>query len=210
MDEARFVALWQRLGGASEARQVFQDLKALYDSPERHYHNSRHIQRCLEHYDEAASSLGAYAAVEMAIWCHDVVYQTGSADNEENSAKWVVARADGVLERSFIEEVSKIILATRHASAPASFTEQFMVDVDLAGLGQSWEEFFRDTQDLKKESPSKNEAAFFASQGRFLQKLADRPFIFSTSFFRDAFERSARDNIARLVEQYSSSTEQSI
>ncbi|MGA0382293.1 MAG: hypothetical protein ACO3N2_06580 [Arenicellales bacterium] len=100
--------------------------------------------------------------------------------------------------------MSEIILATRHTAAPNNRNAQFMVDVDLAGLGQQWDAFFADTQNLFKEAGSKNKATFYLSQCAFLQNLANRPFIFSTPHFRSAYEQTARDNIARLVQEVSS------
>ncbi len=207
MDEKRFVNLWHEAGGSFGAAEAFHDLRARYCGPDRHYHSASHIVRCLDWYDHAAAALGVSPVVEMAIWCHDVVYWPESQSNEKESVKWFSTQADGVLLRSFVDAVSKTILATRHTSVPESLAEKFMVDVDLAGLGQPWQQFFRDTQNLRREFKSVTEETFFVAQSKFLQKLANRPFIFSTPFFRNAFEQSARDNIARLVEQYLPSTD---
>jgi predicted metal-dependent HD superfamily phosphohydrolase len=204
VDGARFDRLWRQAGGGSESQNVFSELYVLYTGPDRHYHSLEHIARCLAHYDRATPELGVHPAVEMAIWCHDVVYDTGASDNEARSVEWFSSRGKGFLSSAYVEEVSEIILATRHTAAPNNRNAQFMVDVDLAGLGQQWDAFFADTQNLFKEADSKNKATFYLSQCAFLQNLANRPFIFSTPHFRSAYEQTARDNIARLVQEVSS------
>lgn len=206
MDGARFERLWRQAGGGPESQKVFSELYALYSGPDRFYHSLEHIERCLAHYDRATPELGVHSAVEMAIWCHDVVYDTGASDNEARSVEWFSSRGKGSLSSAYLEEVSEIILATRHTAAPNNSSAQFMVDVDLAGLGQSWDTFFADTQNLFKEAGSKTKANFYRSQCAFLQNLANRPFIFSTPHFRSAYEQTARDNIARLVQEASSSS----
>jgi predicted metal-dependent HD superfamily phosphohydrolase len=80
-------------GGPPDAcERVFAELVKRYSSPERHYHTLMHIEAMLELLPQPSPAL------VLAVWFHDAVYDTHSADNEERSA----ALADEMLQRLYI------------------------------------------------------------------------------------------------------------
>lgn len=70
--QARFVALWSRNGG-ERAEAVYAELAQCYGEPVRHYHTLRHVRRCLRDFDLARGAIAHPDAVELALWCHDVI-----------------------------------------------------------------------------------------------------------------------------------------
>ncbi len=198
MDPHRFGSLWHRLSGRSDSTELFDALICHYRGPDRHYHDVGHIVTCLNAYDRAAIVLGTDDAVEMALWFHDAILIPGARDNEACSVAWFEELSLGQLPEPFIAQVSNLIMATRHRDPPESPQAQFVVDVDLWGLGQSWEEFFADTRALRRERAELTDTDFARDQRGFLESLVDRPNIYLTSHFQHLFEHVARDNIHRL------------
>ncbi|HBO2511078.1 TPA: hypothetical protein L4H96_005238, partial [Pseudomonas aeruginosa] len=84
LDRQRWDALWQRLGGNPPA-DAFDALLAAYGGADRHYHSDRHILACLEHFDRWRQLALRPDLVELALWTHDLVYDTQRQDNEAAS-----------------------------------------------------------------------------------------------------------------------------
>tara|TARA_Y100000588_G_scaffold88862_1_gene95138 strand:+ start:2141 stop:2776 length:636 start_codon:yes stop_codon:yes gene_type:complete len=204
VNQDRFEALWRRAGGGGEAGRVFEALKRHYSDVSRHYHDCEHIAVCLTAYDEAVSVLGADDIVEMTLWFHDVIFTPGARNNEARSAKWFATQASGFLPEAFISQTCSLIQATDHREPPEGNGAQFAVDVDLWGLSQPWDAFFSDTVDLRREAVHANDEAFARGQGGFLRTLAERSQIYSTPYFQDRCEKSARQNIDRLLSLFES------
>ena len=81
--------------------------------------------------------------VELAIWFHDVVYDTRAADNEERSAQLAQAWLGEVhAEPALIEAVSRLVLATKKHDPSLHADAALLVDVDLSILGQPQEQFW--------------------------------------------------------------------
>ena len=178
---------------------LFRSVWALYGEPTRYYHTRRHIQYCLDVYDDAAQEMGSDDAVEMAVWFHDVIYEIGAQDNEARSVQWFRDRASPGMHPEFVDDVCRLIMATLHKEAPGDLQGQFVVDIDLAGLGQDWDEFFTDTRNIRKEMQAISDSEFALRQGRFLESLMNRQTIYCTPQFQRHREAAARENIARLL-----------
>ena len=128
----RFAALWTRSGGA-HAEDVYAALAQCYAEPARHYHTLRHVRRCLRHLDLARGSVPDPDAVELALWCHDVIYVPGARDNERSSADWFRHRAESRI--AACDRICAMILATTHVGVETEPDTCFVCDIDLAVLG---------------------------------------------------------------------------
>lgn len=200
----RFCRLWTRAAAepdAARAEALFTELAAYYAEPHRHYHTGLHIRDCLARMDLAAATLGRSDSVELAIWFHDVIYTPGAPDNESRSAEWFAEQSAGWLAEDTIAQVTDYIMSTTHRELPDDPGAQYVVDVDISGMGMSAENFDRDSASIRKEFAHLNDADFNRGQAVFLQKLLDRPRIYATDFFYDLCEATARRNIAGLLER---------
>lgn len=204
MDKERFCRLWKRCADAGQQRTaaLFAALEAYYSEPHRHYHTGTHIEDCLSRMDLAAAQLAHPDSVELAVWFHDVIYQPGAADNERRSADWFAEQAAGLLAPERIRRVEDYIMSTTHCEPPADHGAQWVVDVDLSGLGMETDRFQRDGDNIRREFAHLSDAEFIRGQTRFLQNLLHRERIYHTAFFYDLCETRARRNIRNTLERY--------
>ena len=198
--EQHWSALWQRLGVKGDTNAVYNDLFVRYSEPHRAYHTLKHIGHCLEELERVRHLASNPDAVELALWYHDVIYDTTAKDSEEQSATLAIEVArNASLPDNFGQLVANLIMATKHTSAPVDPDAQLLVDVDLSILGQSEDKFDEYERQIRKEYDWVAEDAFVAGRSRILKAFLDRSAIYSTQFFRNKYETQARRNIARSL-----------
>ncbi|MBK8432593.1 MAG: hypothetical protein IPL28_15440 [Chloroflexi bacterium] len=113
------------------------ELLARYGEAHRAYHNAAHVAAVLATAETVRGLASDFAAVEMAICFHDVIYDPRAKDNEAQSA--AVARrwlAQMGWEEGRMAAVESLIMATQHHQ-PQTADAQIVVDTDLAILGRS-------------------------------------------------------------------------
>ena len=198
--KARFLALWTRcLYHSDEPMEVLNRLIDLYAEPHRHYHTLEHIRHCLREFDQAVIFMDDPDMVELALWFHDAIYVAGAKDNERRSADLFREYSAGRVDAVFQQRIDDLIMATTHQEPPRQSNERFIVDIDLSSFGLPWEAFMRDGLRIRAESPDVTDDDYYPGHLRFLRGLEDRPSIFLTECFRQRYERTARENIQRLV-----------
>jgi predicted metal-dependent HD superfamily phosphohydrolase len=182
--------------------RTFDELVAAYTAPDRHYHDIDHIADCLRELDEVRHLAHNAEAIEDAIWFHDVVYDGRRTDNEERSGE----RADVVLhqlgcDQTLRAEVKRLILLTRHDREPAErdVDGQLMVDIDLASLALPPAAFDRNGENIRREYPHVDDAAFDRGRAAMLGSFLRRPRIYYTPWFSGRYEQKARQNLSRVV-----------
>jgi class 3 adenylate cyclase/predicted metal-dependent HD superfamily phosphohydrolase len=194
----RFSGLWLRCANAdADAAPAWRRLLQGYKEPRRFYHNLGHLVLCLNELDVARPHTEEFDATEMAVWFHDIIYDTKSADNELASAATFRELAEPHMPGDFVDRVCEFILATTHREMASDPGVAFMLDIDLSSFGLPWPEFLDDSQALKKEAAGIPDQRFYAGKLRFLDGLLQRPEIFQTGYFRERLEQRARDNIER-------------
>lgn len=203
-NKQRWMSLWQRIGAQGDPHIVYNDLVARYSEPHRAYHTIAHIQHCLNEFKKVRNLIANPDAAELALWYHDVIYNTRAKDNEEKSAALATAMIKSAsLPNTLGQLVAECIMATKHTVVPANPDIQFLVDIDLSGLGQPKSKFDKNTRQIRKEYEWVPEDAFAAGRSAILQSFLNRPNIYATQFFRDKYETRARQNIARSLAQLS-------
>lgn len=199
------MALW--LGVADDepgrAERVCQALLDRYAEPGRHYHTINHVNHCLGQARLMAGLLPDVAALNLAIWFHDCVYDPMGRDNEARSAELFRELAAPVMASPLVDDVERLVLVTRAGQAPRQADESYMVDIDLSSFGLPWEAFLADSLDVRAERPHLTDGQYAVQQSRFLNSLLQRDAVFATDFFRERYEDVARANISRYLESIS-------
>jgi len=207
LDKSRFVRLWRQLAAYFDqpyCEGVFDELKELYGGHNRYYHSDAHIHHCLSKLDESVSNPELAPHVEMAIWFHDVIYTAGDPLNEQNSADWFRKLATNHLSKQDVDRVTNLITITEHRHVPSNADEKLMVDIDLSSFGFPETQFIEDGRSIRQEFSDIPDGEFIAGQIVFLNRLLERPALYSTEYFQENYEDTARKNIGALLQIYQS------
>ena len=167
-----------------------------YAEPQRHYHNQRHIADSLAEFDEAQHLARQPAAVELALWFHDAVYDPKAEDNEERSA--ALAKrciAETGTSDPLSAAVAKLVMATKNHEVAGDSDAGLMVDVDLSILGQNEGRFSEYEQQIQQEYAWVPQVVFASKRAEILERFLARERIFVTDWFHNKYERQARQNL---------------
>ncbi len=216
-----FHELWQTVCPEKSFVQNYIDLAARYGESHRHYHTLSHIAHALKEFDEVKHLSEHPFEVALAIYYHDAVYETKitkqhqiiNADkkrdtNEEQSAflaKSAVVNAG--LGNDAAERVYNLILATAHKSVSKNsenisqtIDEKILVDVDLSILGRPEKEFKKYEENIRKEYSFVPEEIYKSVRVNVLNRFLNREKIYSTDYFHDKYEKSARKNLENSIQ----------
>lgn len=174
LDRQRWDALWQRLGGNPPA-DAFDALLAAYGGADRHYHSDRHILACLEHFDRWRQLARRPDLVELALWTHDLVYDTQRQDNEAASAASTERWLDQAGLAALRPALRELIMATCHQAPPGDADAALVVDLDLAILAAPAPVYARYEADVRAEYAWVPEPLFRAGRGKLLRQLLEQP-----------------------------------
>ena len=198
----RWSQLWISMGCQRGPTRQLADLLSRYAQPWRAYHTISHIQHCLTELDGARHLCRKPEEVEAAIWYHDAVYDPKANDNEEKSAQLAQKSIAGILGGTnplFAGRVAELIQATKHARSPGADPDMLLLlDVDLAILGQSREDFEDYERSIRREYEWVKLSVYCRERAKILRRLA-WPTVYQTPFFQERYEGAAQDNLSHSI-----------
>jgi len=197
---------WSSLSAAAGARdavrEIYDAIVSEYQSSARAYHNLDHVAQCLEKLDTLHSLCQAPRAVELAIWYHDIIYDSGAKDNEEKSGRRALSDLPAMgVSGALAEEVQRLILLTKHDCIPDDMDGRLIVDIDLSILAQPPEVFDRYERAVRTEYSWMPDEEFWHGRRDFLRAMLSRERIFCTERYARDFESAARKNLVRSIRQ---------
>lgn len=185
--------------------QVRKRLRALYDTPDRHYHGMTHIEAMLALLDANRGAFSDPEAVEAAIWFHDAIYDSRRSDNEERSAELARETLNRSVEEARLARILAMIRATAGHLVPelspetAKHDAALFLDIDLSILGAPAAAFDAYEAAVRREYAWVEDHAWRSGRTKVLLSFLDRPAIFHTARFANLYEARARDNITRSL-----------
>jgi len=179
------------------AEKVFTKLVAAYSTPGRHYHTLKHIHHVLSTIETLEIYTKDLAAVQLAAWFHDVIYDTQAQDNEERSADYACELLSSLgLSASIIATVTRLILNTKHHQAAVDdYNSQVLLDADLTILAANPIQYQEYTHAIRQEYNYVPETEYIAGRRRVLEGFLQRERIYFTALMFEIAEQSARINI---------------
>lgn len=220
-----------------------EHIKKQYEEPHRAYHNLRHIDYMFKIAEE--EGLEMCEPLEHLIYCHDAIYVPGDPNNEELSGKLAVDYYESVCQEYEDEKNSfpnctlidfdwepltyypLIINMTKNhiidfgKEATKGFIwnwleiAQNLIDLDLAILGDSWEEYSEYSSNIRKEYQDIKGLDFDKSRIRWIDSMLERESIYYTDWGKKREDRS-RENLKNekyeltynLLRRYTTDTHQ--
>ncbi len=191
---------WHDLLGAwvvtpTLADEMFEDIRKHYAGPCRFYHTLDHVGAMLATGESLATHARNLNAVKLAVWLHDVIYDSRASDNEERSAEY----ADQVCEKLTIpqgREVASLILKTKTHDAGEDVDAQVLLDADLAILGTNEPAYRTYADQIRQEYAWVPEPDYRMGRRQVLERFLARPKVFH---FLVHLEEPARRNIAAEI-----------
>ena len=178
----------------------WQNIVTHYQQPHRHYHTLHHIQALLEQFDGIKDQLKQPESVLLAIFYHDVIYQTQdkpAMSNERQSAAYFIAELGGFLPIDLQNRVVELIIATeKHELADTNDSDMaYFLDMDLRILGQTDLVYQAYCQKIRLEYQYVAKVLYNFSRKKALKRFLDRKRLYFTERFSTQYEQQARQNI---------------
>jgi len=181
--------------GAAEA--VGRELLARWAEPHRSYHGLDHLRAVLDVVDAHAATADDAAAVRLAAFVHDAVYDPRRDDNEARSAALAerVLPGIGVPPLRTAAVVRLVRLTAAHHPLPGDRDGALLCDADLAVLARDPEAYAAYAAGVRAEYAHVPEEAFRAGRAQVLRRLLGLPALYRVPALHEAWEQRARANL---------------
>lgn len=198
--------------------EMWEAVYAQYSHDSRYYHNLDHLVHLFDQYDRVRHLVKNHRAVELAIWYHDYIYETGPsyAENEYRSAKalWTAATryllndTNNYGNRTVQAAVEMIIATKGHkvtspyllADAELLQDALLFLDMDLAGIGDPWEEMQAAGRKIRIEFAQYPNEDYATGRIKALTSFLERDHLFQTEAFAH-LEEQAKLNLRHSIDE---------
>lgn len=200
IDRKSWSRSWQFLGARDGGEDLHKRLVQCWSEGHRHYHTLQHLQECFELLAGVEIDEKDAAAVAIALWFHDAIYEPGSDKNEVKSAAWARQEALAAgMPQEYAQLVHDMIIATVLHQRQPHAAMQLMVDIDLSILGTDTARFDESDEQIRREYAHVQETDWRAGRRRVLQGFLDRERLYGSDHFYLRYEERARENLRRSL-----------
>ncbi|BAU63348.1 hypothetical protein STA3757_07120 [Stanieria sp. NIES-3757] len=182
---------------------IFNDLATAYSNSTRYYHNLQHIEQLLTVANLMKDEAKNFSVIELAIWFHDVIYDSQAQDNEVKSAAYAEQVLTSLeIDNCMIQSVKQLILKTQfHQTNLEDYDSQIFLDVDLSILGASQTEYQIYSQAIRQEYSWLSQASYYVGRIKVLESFLARSRIYYTEYLFNRLESQARFNLQQELQQ---------
>jgi predicted metal-dependent HD superfamily phosphohydrolase len=170
-----------------------------WQEPHRRYHDAVHLAEVLAAVDDLAGDAADVAAVRLAAWFHDAVYEGRPGDDEQRSADLAREVLTGLgVPAPRTEHVADLVQMTlHHDPAPGDSDAAVLCDADLAILAADADRYSSYVRAVRAEYAHVPEPMFRGGREMVLKALEAMPRLYRTAAGRERWEEAARANLAR-------------
>ena len=180
----------------------WNELKDAYTHKNRYYHNLDHLENMFREFSTCFHLLDEFKAFQFAIFYHDIIYNVKKKDNEEKSAELANAQLwELKVSHEIIDNVVDLIVATKSHERSEEAAINLFVDVDMSILGYDWEIYEEYAQNVRKEYKIYPDILYKKGRREVLKHFLQMDTIFKTEMYQTKYEKPARENILRELEQ---------
>jgi predicted metal-dependent HD superfamily phosphohydrolase len=190
-------AAWAELAGDSEtARTEWAALVDAWGQPHRRYHDLAHLAAVLGVVAQLESTATDPAAVRLAAWYHDVVYDPTRTDNEQVSADRARAGLRGLVPDERCAEVERLVLLTAgHDPSPDDVNGAVLCDADLAVLATPPQAYAAYASAVREEYAHLSDDDFIRGRIAVLESLVALPALYRTPEAAEQWTAPAAANL---------------
>ncbi len=185
--------LLQNLGAkAVAASELAGKLERLHLECHRHYHTLGHLRDMFLALEIDMAQAQNPAALRLAVWFHDSIYNPFYSDNEARSAEFSRLELGKLaLEPALIATVSDLVLTTQShiANSPDA---QLLLDADLGVLAAPLEVYRAYSEAIRQEYHKVPLPLYRSERAKILKKFLERPQIYQRKTW---LEGRARENL---------------
>lgn len=186
---------WRKLVGESAAGEaVGAELVARWSEKHRRYHDLDHLRAVLAAVDLIEEWADDPAAVRLAVWFHDAVYDGRPGWDEERSAQLAQARLPRCgVPAARVAEVARLVRVTaaHDTLAEGDRNGAVLCDADLAVLGgDGYAEYAAKVRQEYAHVPGE---LFREGRAQVLRRLLAVPSLYRTAPARELWEARARE-----------------
>jgi predicted metal-dependent HD superfamily phosphohydrolase len=188
---------WARLAGDSPtSRTEWAAVVDAWGEPHRRYHGLGHLAAVLGLIGELEHAAADPAAVRLAAWYHDVVYDPTRDDNEAVSAGRARAGLRGLVAPEQVAEVERLVLLTAgHDPEPDDADGAVLCDADLAVLASPAEGYAAYASAVRQEYGHLTDEQFTAGRIAVLEHLLALPVLYRLPAVAGEWTPRARANL---------------
>lgn len=176
--------------------ELWTEIEKQYTGKKRHYHNLTHLAYMSLKAIAYKNHLNDFNTVLFAIFYHDIIYHPKHQDNEQRSADIASER----LNRLGVpgDKISKChiqILATKDHRGHHDSDTNYLLNFDLAVLGESWQTYQDYALKIRQEYSLYPDFIYKRGRKKVLQHFLKMDSIYKTQEFQDRYEQPARENL---------------
>lgn len=182
--------------------ELWQEIEGAYSNSNRHYHNMTHLESMINNAFKYKDKIKDLDTILFSIFYHDIIYDIKSKDNEEKSAEFAVDRLSKLgLQSDKIVKCRKQIIATKNHNKNVNKDTNYLLDFDLAILGDTPQNYREYTMKIRKEYAIYPDFIYKNGRKKVIQYFLNMDNIFKTEDFQEKFEKEARDNLTMELER---------
>ena len=181
---------------------LWTEIEKNYAHKTRHYHTLAHLENLYVQLEEAKKEIEDWDTVLFTLFYHDIIYNPVNNDNEAKSAELAKRRVQSLAyPTNKIDKCVKQILATKEHIKSTNSDTNFFTDADLSILGQAWEKYADYLNQVRKEYSVYPDFIYNPGRKKVLNSFLNRERVFKTNLFFEKFEKTARQNMVKELEQ---------
>ncbi|HAD79582.1 HD domain-containing protein [Empedobacter falsenii] len=182
-------------------RGYWNEIEKSYSHRSRHYHNLIHLENMIMELSSVQNDIEDFDSVVFSIFYHDFIYKSTSKDNEEKNAEYAKSKLRKLNYNDVsIDKVYNQILATKSHQLSNQKDTNYLLDSDLSILGKSWNEYELYIKQIRKEYSIYPDFIYNSGRKKVLKHFLTFDRIYKTEYFKDKYEKQARENISKEIE----------
>lgn len=174
-------------------QKLWDEIEIKHSEKHRAYHTLKHLESFFVELKDFKLSDN----ILFAIFYHDIIYDTQTRDNEEQSALFSEeALAILGVKEKITREVTKLILETKSHEASTKENELFL-DADIAILGSTQANYNSYAQAIRYEYNIFTDEAYHKGRILVIESFLKKERIYKSDYFYEKYEKKARKNLEK-------------